>query len=164
MAGNKRGNGRDCQMTRITLKSAKETRPARRVVSRLLDIMIDMALNVPLMTLRRDVVHHGDNKLDSLTGGKEVGQRSVPKRRLTLQTETTMSNHHFPPELLDYIVDLLRDSQGVLGNCCLVSKSWIPRTRRHLFENIRFDTGKREQSWKEMFQILQHLLPNTPNL
>ena len=58
---------------------------------------------------------------------------------------------HLPPELLDHIVELVCDSQLVLRNCCLISKSWIPPTRRHLFANIRFDTVERLRSWKETF-------------
>jgi len=58
---------------------------------------------------------------------------------------------HLPPELLDHIVDLLHDSKTTLRNCCLVSKQWIPRTRKHLFADIRFDTEKKLERWKEMF-------------
>ena len=60
-----------------------------------------------------------------------------------------MSN--LPCELLDHIVDLLDGNQTPLRNCCLVSKSWIPRTRKHLFAEIRFRTAKSLQSWKKTF-------------
>ena len=56
-----------------------------------------------------------------------------------------------PSELLDHIVDLLHDSHIPLRNCCLVSKSWISRTRRHLFAKIDFPTAKRLESWKKTF-------------
>jgi len=69
----------------------------------------------------------------------------------TLRTETTMSIPHLPPELLDHIIDLLRSSQRVLRNCCLLSKSWIPRTRRLLFADIEFRTATSLQMWKKMF-------------
>ena len=36
-------------------------------------------------------------------------------------------------------------------NCCLVSESWVPRTRKHLFASIRFLTVKNLQSWKKAF-------------
>ena len=62
-----------------------------------------------------------------------------------------MSNPHLPPELLDHIVDLLHDAKHALMDCCLVSKSWIPRTRKHLFADIRFYLGKDLQSWKKTF-------------
>ena len=60
-----------------------------------------------------------------------------------------MSN--FPCEVLDHIVDLLHGSQIPLRNCCLVSKSWIPRTRRHLFAEVDFSTAKSLQSWRKTF-------------
>jgi len=62
---------------------------------------------------------------------------------------TTLSS--LPCELLDHIVDLLHDSQISLRNCCLVSKSWIPRTRTHLFAEVHFNTASSMQSWKETF-------------
>ena len=62
-----------------------------------------------------------------------------------------MSDPHLPPELLDHIVDHLHDTQDALRNCCLVSKSWIPRTRKHLFADIAFHTTESLQSWKAAF-------------
>ena len=41
-----------------------------------------------------------------------------------------------PPEILDLIIDCLRDEQTALEACCLVSKSWVPRIRKHLFIDI----------------------------
>ena len=57
-----------------------------------------------------------------------------------------------PPEILDLIVDHLRDERTTLKVCCLVSKSWIPRTRKHLFAYIRFHpTNCPIQLWKRTF-------------
>jgi hypothetical protein len=56
-----------------------------------------------------------------------------------------------PAEMLDHVVDCLHDAQDALRNCCLVSKSWVPRTRKYLFADIRFPTAKSLQSWKETF-------------
>ncbi|KAF9642961.1 hypothetical protein BDM02DRAFT_3104213, partial [Thelephora ganbajun] len=56
-------------------------------------------------------------------------------------SQTTMSNPHkphLPPEILDYIVDFLYNEPETLKQCCLVSKSWVPRTRKHLFADINF--------------------------
>lgn len=58
---------------------------------------------------------------------------------------------NLPCELLDHVVDLLHDSQTSLKNCCLVSKSWVARTRRHLFAEVHFHTTKSLESWKKMF-------------
>ena len=62
-----------------------------------------------------------------------------------------MSNPHLPPEMLDHIVDLLHDTKHALRNCCIVSKSWIPRARKHLFADIRFCVAEDLQSWSKMF-------------
>jgi hypothetical protein len=62
-----------------------------------------------------------------------------------------MPNPHLPAEILDHVVDLLHDKPRTLKDCCLVSKSWVPRTRKHIFVNIDFYTAKILQSWKEMF-------------
>ena len=62
-----------------------------------------------------------------------------------------MSNPHLPADIYDLIVDHLYDTQDVLRNCCLVSKSWVPRTRKYLFSTIVFSTVESLQSWKETF-------------
>ena len=57
-----------------------------------------------------------------------------------------------PPEILDLIVDHLRDERITLEACCLVSKSWISRTRKHLFAHVRFYTqNSHVELWKETF-------------
>jgi len=61
-----------------------------------------------------------------------------------------MSNPTLPAELLDNIADRLNTTR-VLRSCCLVSKSWIPRTRRHLFAKIKFGLPEELESWKRMF-------------
>ena len=65
------------------------------------------------------------------------------------QSTTTMPPPRLPAELLDYIVDHLHKIY-TLKKCCLVSKSWIPRTRRHLFETISI-TNQRVRAWRETF-------------
>ena len=60
-----------------------------------------------------------------------------------------MSN--LPCEILDRIVDFLYDRRTPLRNCCLVSKSWIPRTRTHLFAEVDFQTANGLESWRETF-------------
>ena len=60
-----------------------------------------------------------------------------------------MSN--LPPEIHDYVVDLLHNEPETLKKCCLVSKSWVPRTRKHLFAHVRFETKAGLGLWKEAF-------------
>ena len=62
-----------------------------------------------------------------------------------------MSNPYLPPEILDYIVDLLHDNPDSLKQCCLVSKSWISRTRKHLFAEVSINAEQHLESWKTMF-------------
>ena len=62
-----------------------------------------------------------------------------------------MSNPRLPAEILDHVVDHLYDANHALRNCCLVSKSWIPRTRQYLFVDINLRTREHLESWKGMF-------------
>ena len=64
---------------------------------------------------------------------------------------STMSRPHLLPEMLDRIIDFLWDSSVTLKSCSPVSKSWIPRTRKHLFVHIVFDTINDLESWEAMF-------------
>ena len=43
---------------------------------------------------------------------------------------------YIPPEILDQIVDPLHADPKTSKECRLVSKSWIPRTRKHLFGHV----------------------------
>jgi hypothetical protein len=62
-----------------------------------------------------------------------------------------MSDPHLPEELLDHIADLLYDERDALKSCCLVSKSWNPRSRKHLFANVEFLRTENLKSWKTIF-------------
>ena len=57
-----------------------------------------------------------------------------------------------PSEILDLITDFLYDEPETLRQCCLVSKSWIPRTRKHIFTTVAFHTDYDLQAWKKAFQ------------
>ena len=57
-----------------------------------------------------------------------------------------------PPEILELIVDHLRNEPNTLKACCLVSKSWVPQTRRYLFARIVFFGPARSiEAWKLAF-------------
>jgi len=58
---------------------------------------------------------------------------------------------NLPCETLDHIVDLLHDNESPLRNCCLVSKSWVTRTRTHLFSEVAFQSAEHLDSWKTTF-------------
>jgi hypothetical protein len=67
------------------------------------------------------------------------------------RTGTTMSAPRLPPEISDYIVDLLRNESETLRNCCLVSKSWVPRARKRLFDKFELISPAHLQTWKRSF-------------
>jgi hypothetical protein len=57
-----------------------------------------------------------------------------------------------PPEIVDLIVDNLRNEPAALKACCIVSKPWIHRTRKHLFAGVEFHTRKSPiKLWKKTF-------------
>jgi len=57
-----------------------------------------------------------------------------------------------PPEILDLIIDHLPYDPTILKTCCVVSKSWVPRTRKHLFALVEFDASTSQFSlWKKSF-------------
>jgi len=62
-----------------------------------------------------------------------------------------MSNPLLPSETIDHIVDMLHDTPKTLRNCSLVAKSWVPRTRMHLFADVKFSSPKALESWKKTF-------------
>jgi len=86
-------------------------------------------------------------------GDRNGGQRQ--KGCFLFLIEITMSNHHqsyyLPPEIVDCITDLLYDNPKAINQCCLVSKSWVPRTRKHLFADVKFSTVRDLEAWKKTF-------------
>ena len=80
--------------------------------------------------------------------------KASAKAEALVPAGTIMSNPHrsyLPPEILDYIIDLLYDERKTLKECCLVSKSWVPRTRKHLFAEVEFQSAAELESWKKTF-------------
>lgn len=59
---------------------------------------------------------------------------------------------YLPSEILDYIIDLApRDDPKTLKQCCLVSKSWVPHIRRHLFYHVEFKVRSDLVAWRKLF-------------
>ena len=59
-----------------------------------------------------------------------------------------MSNPYLPPEILNHIINLVRNGQA-LRECCLVFKLWVLCTRRRLFTDIKFHPACCLESWKK---------------
>ena len=59
----------------------------------------------------------------------------------------------FPQEIIDVIIDLLRDDKMALKTCCLLSKRWVPYAQKHLFTSrtITFKSFKGAAFWRERF-------------
>ena len=76
------------------------------------------------------------------------------RRVATRWGKPVMTLRSLPPELLDLIVDYSCDQQATLRACCLVSRSWVPRARRHLFAHVVFDSdgcSSDIEPWMEAF-------------
>ena len=54
--------------------------------------------------------------------------------------------------MVDSILDYLDDKPATLKACCVVSKSWVPRARRHLFAHVKFDISDSPiEMWMKRF-------------
>ena len=69
---------------------------------------------------------------------------------LRLTSVETVMLPSLPPEILDLIVDNLHDQLVTLKACCLVSKSWVPRSRSHIFAHIELSL-RFIRSWMKAF-------------
>ena len=57
-----------------------------------------------------------------------------------------------PPEILDLTVGHLHDDPATLKACCVVSKPWVPRTRKHLFAHVEFHHSRSPiELWRKAF-------------
>jgi len=65
---------------------------------------------------------------------------------------------YLPPELLDYTVDFLHNERETLKECCLVSKPWVPRTRRHLFAEIKIRSECDLKLWMKLSPTIANSL------
>ena len=98
-------------------------------------------------TKRRSDLQRNRQKRGEKSPPIRVGQRML----YAVLAETAMSNPHLPAEILDHVVDLLHNNPESLERCCLVSKSWVPRARKHLFANVWLSSPTSLQSWKAKF-------------
>ena len=68
------------------------------------------------------------------------------------QDTATSPSLRLPPEILDLIVDHLFDESTTLQACGVVSRSWVPRTRKYLFACVEFNEVRSTiGSWEELF-------------
>ena len=61
-----------------------------------------------------------------------------------------MSSPYLPPEILNYIINLVRNGRA-LRECCLVFKPSVLCTRRRIFTDIKFHPAGCLESWEKTF-------------
>ena len=66
-------------------------------------------------------------------------------------TPTSRLHRHLPQETLENIIDHLHDDQETLKECCLASKSFVIRARKHIFAVVHFGTQSDLEAWKKTF-------------
>ncbi|KAJ7174757.1 hypothetical protein C8R46DRAFT_1081690 [Mycena filopes] len=62
---------------------------------------------------------------------------------------------NLPGELVDSILDHLKEDKPTLLVCALVSRSWVPRSRRYRFSSIHLDLDfSRTQKLHKLLRLL----------
>jgi hypothetical protein len=83
-----------------------------------------------------------------------MGSKTSKAKRPTSAKPKTVVAPRVPQEIIDEILDhLALDSDfESLRSCALVSKSWVPSCRRHLFHTILFASWDMIR-WLKMFPV-----------
>ncbi|KAK0448061.1 hypothetical protein EV421DRAFT_110620 [Armillaria borealis] len=68
----------------------------------------------------------------------------------SMETETQSSPSLLPQELIDYIIDILTSEIPTLRSCSLVCRSFLPRTREHLFREVNIGPSHLRQSFHDI--------------
>jgi hypothetical protein len=73
-----------------------------------------------------------------------------------------------PSEIMDEILDLIRDDRHLLATCGAVCKAWLPRTRHHLIDNdllISFAGAAFSQASDVFLELIKNSTPTiTPHI
>jgi hypothetical protein len=65
-------------------------------------------------------------------------------------------SYHVPQEIVDLIIDHLRDEHATLKTCGTVSKAWVERTRKYTFVQIIFRPSRHLNHWRRTFPDPTH--------
>ncbi|KZT07966.1 uncharacterized protein LAESUDRAFT_89935 [Laetiporus sulphureus 93-53] len=65
----------------------------------------------------------------------------------------SLPSPRLPSEICDYILDHLWDNHKTLQICSLVTREWLPKTRKHLFHSIHIFSNTRRVAFEDV--ILQ---------
>jgi len=81
---------------------------------------------------------------------KDSTNRTVPKSHQS--PSSSPMSYSLPPEIFDLVINHLHDDPATLKSCCIISKSWVPQTRRHIFAHVEFNSsGPHVELWKKAF-------------
>ena len=98
------------------------------------------------------ILRHAGMPSTTTIKSPRLGVEALEKGSVAPVLAQTTMTHSLPPEILDIVVDHLHDEPAALRACCLVSKSWVPRSRIHLFAHVTFNTHRfRVESWMKAF-------------
>jgi hypothetical protein len=83
---------------------------------------------------------------------RERKRKPASRRRSQRALAQTTMSPSLPSEILDLIIIHLHDKPTALKACCVASKSWVQRTRIHLFASVEFCAQKSPiERWKKTF-------------
>ena len=77
-------------------------------------------------------------------------EKRCPERGGSDLPPTMSTQPYLPREICDHIIDIFHDDPETLKRCCLVSKSWVPRTQKHLFSYVTFKSADYPK-WRKTF-------------
>jgi len=83
-----------------------------------------------------------------------MGSKPSKARRVTAAKTETVTVPRIPQEIIDEILDYFAADSDLsfLRSCALVSKSWVPSCRRHLFHTLEFTPGATLR-WSKTFRV-----------
>jgi hypothetical protein len=80
---------------------------------------------------------HRDTDTSRLNGEHQLMDSTVTPQNQPIVSATS----RVPPELIDAIIDAGKDDKPFLKTCGLVSRAWIPPSRRRLFKRVTLNNG-----------------------
>ncbi|KAI0089535.1 hypothetical protein BDY19DRAFT_942737 [Irpex rosettiformis] len=84
--------------------------------------------------------------------------RSRRNKQVADRARTRMSISKLPIEVIEHIIDYLRDNNLALATCKLVHRTWLPRARMLLHRTIIFEHGGPDPFKLKFFpQVAQHV-------
>ncbi|KAF7330208.1 O-methylsterigmatocystin oxidoreductase [Mycena venus] len=119
----------------------------RRLSSRLLNYAFDSV---------KQKLEEGCAEPSLMTTELESLFRESPKKSRAVERETIIKDVvattyaagsdtvklQIPPEVVDAIIDHLASDSRTLRNCTTVARSWLPRSRNHLFRHLSISTTR----------------------